>query len=73
MPSMDKLPNFKVTVPTTLLWSTRDIAIGRVGVDATEPWVDAPYDLVVLDGVSHWIPTHAPKECAEAILARVGA
>jgi pimeloyl-ACP methyl ester carboxylesterase len=63
--------DFKVTVPTTLLWSTRDVAIGRVGVDATEPWVDAPYELVVLDGVSHWIPTHAPKECAEAILARV--
>ncbi len=63
--------DFTVTVPTTLVWSTRDVAIGRVGVEATQPWVDAPYDLVVLEGVSHWIPTHAPKECADAILARV--
>jgi pimeloyl-ACP methyl ester carboxylesterase len=63
--------DFRVTVPTTLVWSTRDIAITRVGVDATADWVDAPYELVVLDGVSHWIPTHAPQECAAAILARV--
>lgn len=63
--------DFQVTVPTTLVWSTRDIAISRIGVDDTARWVDAPYDLVVLDGVSHWIPTHAPQECAEAILARV--
>ncbi|WP_028637416.1 alpha/beta fold hydrolase [Nocardioides sp. URHA0032] len=64
--------DFTVTVPTTLVWSTRDIAIDRVGVEGTERWVEAPYDLVVLDGVSHWIPTHAPRECADAILARVG-
>jgi pimeloyl-ACP methyl ester carboxylesterase len=63
--------DFTVTVPTTLVWSTRDIAIDRVGVEGTERWVEAPYDLVVLDGVSHWIPTHAPRECADAILARV--
>lgn len=63
--------DFTVTVPTTLVWSDRDIAISRIGVDGTAAWVDAPYDLVVLEGVSHWIPTHAPRECAEAILARV--
>src|SRR3954462_12319385 len=61
--------DFTVTVPTTLVWSTRDIAIDRVGVEGTERWVEAPYDLVVLDGVSHWIPTHAPRECADAIPA----
>lgn len=61
----------RVAVPTTLVWSTRDIAISRIGVDGTAAWVDAPYELVVLEGVSHWIPTHAPRECADAILARV--
>ena len=63
--------DFRVTVPTTLVWSTRDVAIGREGVDGTARWVDAPYDLVVLEGVSHWIPTQAPDACADAILARV--
>ncbi|MDF1605738.1 alpha/beta fold hydrolase [Nocardioides sp. YIM 152315] len=60
-----------VRVPTTLLWSDRDIAITRVGVDATADWVDAPYQLVELSGVSHWIPTQAPDDCAAAIIERV--
>lgn len=63
--------DFQVTVPTTMVWSTRDVAIGREGVDGTARWVDAPYDLVVLDGVTHWIPTQAPDALADAILARV--
>ncbi len=29
-------------------------------------------ELVVLEGVSHWIPTQAPDACAAAILERVG-
>ena len=61
----------KVTVPTTMVWSDGDFAIGRAAVDATAEWVDAPYDLVVLRGVSHWIPTQAPDALADAILARV--
>lgn len=63
--------DFQVTVPTTLVWSDRDVAIGREGVDGTARWVDAPYDLVVLEGVSHWIPTQAPEAAADAILARI--
>ncbi|WP_193605666.1 alpha/beta fold hydrolase [Nocardioides dongkuii] len=61
----------RVAVPTTLVWSTRDTAIVRAGVDATEEYVDGDYRLVVLEGVSHWIPTHAPDELAAAILERV--
>lgn len=61
----------QVTVPTTFVWSDQDIAIAREGVDGTERWVDAPYELVVLEGVSHWIPTQAPDALAAAILARV--
>src|SRR5689334_11325804 len=61
----------RVKVPTTLVWSDRDIAITRVGVDGTAEWVDAPYQLVVLPGVSHWIPTQAPDDCAAAIIERV--
>ncbi|MEP9362124.1 alpha/beta fold hydrolase [Nocardioides sp. CN2-186] len=61
----------QVKVPTTLVWSDRDIAIAREGVDGTERWMDAPYELVVLEGVTHWIPTQAPEPLTEAILARV--
>ncbi|WP_244931536.1 alpha/beta fold hydrolase [Nocardioides sp. W7] len=61
----------RVRVPTTLVWSTRDTAIVRSGVDGCAEYVEAPYELVVLEGVSHWIPTHAPAPLAEAILARI--
>ncbi|MQW76123.1 alpha/beta fold hydrolase [Nocardioides sp. dk4132] len=63
----------KVTVPTTMVWSDGDVAITRAPVEATSAWVDAPYELVVLEGVSHWIPTHAPRALADAVLARTGA
>lgn len=63
--------DFRVTVPTTLVWSDRDVAIGREGVDGTVRWVDGPYELVVLEGVTHWIPTQAPQAAADAILDRV--
>jgi pimeloyl-ACP methyl ester carboxylesterase len=61
----------KVTVPTTFVWSDRDIAITRGGAEATAQWVDAPYRFIELSGVSHWIPTHAPDDCAAAIIERV--
>jgi pimeloyl-ACP methyl ester carboxylesterase len=61
----------KVTVPTTLVWSDGDAALGRWGAEHTEQWVDAPYRFVVLHGVSHWIPTQAPGQLADAILERI--
>jgi pimeloyl-ACP methyl ester carboxylesterase len=61
----------KVRVPTTLVWSDGDVAIDRRGVDLTPAYVDAPYSLVVLEGVSHWIPTQEPERLAEAVLRRI--
>ena len=63
--------DFQVTVPTTFLWSDGDVAITRGAAEATKDWVDAPYQFLELSGVSHWIPTQAPDECAAAIIERV--
>lgn len=72
IPFMDRsLLGRRVTVPTTLVWSDGDAAICRAPVDATERYVQAPYELVVLRGVTHWIPTQAPEAAAEAIIERV--
>jgi pimeloyl-ACP methyl ester carboxylesterase len=60
-----------VLVPTTHVWSDGDAALARRGAELTEDHVDAPYELRVLKGVSHWIPTQAPGELADAILARI--
>lgn len=60
-----------VAVPTTLVWSDGDVAVARAGVDRTARWCTGPYELVVLEGVSHWIPTQAPRRLADAVLARM--
>jgi len=60
-----------VTVPTTYVWSTGDIAIGRRAAELTSRWVTGPFDFEVLDGVSHWIPEQAPDELAAFILERI--
>jgi pimeloyl-ACP methyl ester carboxylesterase len=66
-----RVVRFRVAAPTTMVWSTKDVALSRWGPEHSEEWVDAPFELVVLDGVSHWIPTEAPEALAESILERV--
>ena len=62
----------RTTVPTTYVWSTGDTALGRAGAERCGEFVDAPYEFVVLDGGSNWIPEERAEELAEAILARAG-
>lgn len=61
----------RVAVPTTYVWSDGDVALSRAGAERCGRWVSADYRLVVLEGVSHWIPTQAPGELADAIVARI--
>lgn len=61
----------RVRVPTTHVWSDRDPALIRRGAELTGDFVRAPYELVVLTGVSHWILDEAPQALAETIAARV--
>lgn len=61
----------KVGVPTTYVWSDGDVALSRTGAELCERFVTGPYELVVLEGVTHWIPAHAPDRLADAILARI--
>ncbi len=62
----------RVRVPTTHVWSDGDSALGRLGAELTASYVvDAPYQLEVLEGVSHWIPDEAPERLAAIILARI--
>jgi pimeloyl-ACP methyl ester carboxylesterase len=60
-----------VRVPTLHVWSTGDAFLGRAGIDATAQFVDAPYRLEVLEGVSHWIPELAADRVAELVTAHV--
>ena len=60
-----------VRVPTLHVWSTEDAFLGRAAIEATSRFVDAPYRLEILDGVSHWIPELAADRVAELVTAHV--
>ncbi len=60
-----------VTVPTTFVWSSGDVAIGREAAEYCERYAAGPFRFVELDGISHWIPDQAPDELAAAVLKRV--
>lgn len=66
---MDDLP--PVTVPTTYVWGTEDIAVGPAAAQRCATYVAAPYRFVALDGVSHWIPEEAPSLLVQAVLDRI--
>ena len=71
LPWTGRDPVGRVRVPTLHLWSTGDAFLGRAATEATAQFVDAPYRLEVLDGVSHWIPELAPERVAELVTAHV--
>ncbi|MDG6108872.1 alpha/beta fold hydrolase [Dactylosporangium aurantiacum] len=60
-----------VTVPTTYVWSDRDVAISGHAARRCAAHVTGDYRFVTLEGVSHWIPDEAPDRLLDAVLARV--
>jgi pimeloyl-ACP methyl ester carboxylesterase len=62
-------PVGKVSTPTTYVWSTGDIALGRRGAELTEKYTTGPYRFEILDG-SHWIPEQQAERLSEIIVDR---
>jgi pimeloyl-ACP methyl ester carboxylesterase len=62
-----------VEVPVLFLWSTEDPALGPESAFGTASHVDGPYELVVLEGIDHWIPEHAPDAVNQHLLAHLAA
>ncbi|GAA3211219.1 alpha/beta fold hydrolase [Dactylosporangium siamense] len=60
-----------VGVPTTFVWSDRDVAISGPAARRCAAHVTGDYRFVTLEGVSHWIPDEAPEALLEAVLQRV--
>ncbi|MBF6451074.1 alpha/beta fold hydrolase [Nocardia elegans] len=61
-----------VTVPTTHVWSTRDVSLVRAGAQLCARYVDADFRLEIIEG-SHWVPDELPDVLARIIDARVSA
>lgn len=60
----------RVTVPATLVWGSKDPALGRRAAELTREHVTGPYEFVELDA-GHWLPETRAPECAAAIIRRV--
>lgn len=57
--------------PALQVWSDGDGFITRAAVEHNERFVLAPHRLVVLSGVSHWIPDEVPDELADLVVGHV--
>ncbi|QEH93009.1 alpha/beta fold hydrolase [Dermacoccus abyssi] len=60
-----------VRVPTTMVWSDGDGFIDEAGVRFCADYVEAPYELVVLEGATHWLPSQNPDDVAAIVRRRV--
>ncbi|MFT4086700.1 MAG: alpha/beta fold hydrolase [Gordonia sp. (in: high G+C Gram-positive bacteria)] len=60
----------RIPVPTSHVWSDDDAALTRKGADLTGEFVSGPFELHVLEGVSHWIPEERPDELTDIIVSR---
>lgn len=61
----------RVGVPVTHVWTAQDRALGRRTAELAARWADGPFELVVLDDVTHWVPEQAPDVLAGIVLDRV--
>ena len=60
----------RVTVPATLVWGSKDFALGRHAAELTREHVTGPYEFVEL-AAGHWLPETRAPECAATIVRRV--
>jgi pimeloyl-ACP methyl ester carboxylesterase len=60
-----------VTVPTTYVWGTDDLAVARAAAEDCASHVAADYRFVELPGVSHWVPEQEPDTVARLALERI--
>jgi pimeloyl-ACP methyl ester carboxylesterase len=60
-----------ITVPTTFVWGSDDIAVGEAAAQGCEAHCTGPYEFRALEGRGHWLPDQDPDAVVDAILARV--
>jgi pimeloyl-ACP methyl ester carboxylesterase len=68
-----KLLDRGVGVPTLQLHGALDSCLLPETALGSDAWVDAPYDLHVLDGLGHFPHQEAPERVSELLLAHAGA
>ena len=64
-------PLGEITVPTTYIWGSEDLGVGRAAAEGCARHVSGEYEFVELPGVSHWVPEQEPETVARLALARI--
>ena len=59
-----------IEVPTTMVWSDGDPALGRAQAEASGRFVYSDYRFSELHGVDHWVPQNAAASLASEIALR---
>lgn len=59
-----------VEIPTTMLWSNADAALGRAQAEGSGRFVYGDYRFSEVNGVDHWLPQRAPEAVASEIALR---
>lgn len=59
-----------VEIPTTMLWSDGDAALGRAQAELSGRYVYSDYRFSVVHDVDHWLPQNAPQAVASEIALR---
>lgn len=60
-----------VAVPTTYVWGTEDVGVGRAAAERCIEHVTGEFEFVELPGAGHWVPEQEPGVIARAALARI--
>jgi len=58
-----------IKVGTALLWGDQDPALGRRGAESTGRYVEAEFELVVLEGAGHWLQFERPADVSRSLTA----
>lgn len=57
-----------ITVPTSFVWGSEDVAFPRKTAELTAEYVEGPYRFVPLEGASHWLPESQPDDIAATVI-----
>ncbi len=71
LPLAPRMWGEKVSVPVTHVWSSGDRALARSTAELAHRWATGPFELVVLEGATHWLPEQEPRRLAEIVTARI--
>lgn len=64
----ERMASTPITVPTSFVWGSDDVAFTRGSAELSASYVEGPYRFVPLEGASHWLPESRAEDIARTVL-----